>query len=125
MQNESQNQNIDTQEVKQEAPAQTEAPQNNQDIGPQEQSTFEAAEPAQEEGLNPAGNTDLPPADDLFDPDPKVTMNPQDLSGPETAQEPLDFVAGDEIDWDPNIDERIGSGIGWGEPDLTSNGMPE
>ncbi len=55
MQNETQNQDTNTQVANEEAPAQTEAPQSNQDIGAQEQSTFEAAEPpAQEEGLNPA-----------------------------------------------------------------------
>src|SRR5215217_6597809 len=71
MQNETQNQNIDSQEAKvEEAPVQTEAPQE-QNIGVKtdQYRGSEAEEPA-----------------DITD--PKVTMHPEDLSGPGTAEGP-------------------------------------
>ncbi len=58
-------------------------------------------EPVSEEGLNPAET-----------PDPAVTMNPEDLSGPETAGDTSDFLAGDVTN----------SYIELGEPDFTSEG---
>jgi hypothetical protein len=121
--NETHNQNVDTQFANEEAPVQTEAPQNNQDIGAQEQSTFAAAEPpAQEEGMNPADIAD--PAvtttlDDLVGSDPKVTMNPEDLSGPETAENTSDFLAGDETDAPIDLEAMDSLGEVFAEDDIS------
>src|SRR5215212_11835305 len=110
MQNETQNQNIDSsQEVKvEEAAVQTEAPQE-QNIGV---NTDPYRGPEAEE---PADITDpkvTMSSDDLVGSDPKVTMNPEDLSGPQTAQEPQDFVEG-EPDFIYNWGETNGGDAGW------------
>jgi hypothetical protein len=97
MQNETQNQNIDTKEVKvEEAPVQTETPQD-QNIGV---NTDQYRGPDVEEPANIDPKVTMS-SDDLVGSDPKVTMNPEDIFGPETAQEP---------------------GFAEGEPDFTSNG---
>src|SRR4051812_42251447 len=103
MQNESQSQDTNIQVTNEEAPAQTEAPQNNQDIDVHEHSTFEAAPEPGPEGQETVDqvmplDTDSEPAgfdpavtmssDDLVGSDPNVTMTPVDLFGPETAEEP-------------------------------------
>jgi hypothetical protein len=104
MQNETQNQNIDAQEVKvEEAAVQTEAPQE-QNIGviTDQYRGPDVEEPA--DIIDPKVTTSM---DDLVGSDPKVTMNPEDILGPETAQEPQDFVEG-EPDFTHN-----GGDVGW------------
>jgi len=98
MQNETQNQNIDSQEAKvEEAAVQTEAPQEP-NIGA---NTDPYRGPEVEE---PADITDpkvTMSLDDLVGSDPKVTMNPEDLFGPETTEEPGDVIDIEDISADP------------------------
>jgi large repetitive protein len=132
--NETHNQNFDTQVSDEEAPAQTEAPQNNQDIGAQDHSTFGAAEPpAQDAVPNPADIAD--PAvtmstEDLVDPDPKVTMNPEDLVGSDPAidTDPRATTSQQDLSGEPGIpqqeEEHHQQGFGLGEIDPNSEYDP-
>ncbi len=89
MQNETQNQNIDSSlEVKvEEAPVQqTEMPQN------QGVNTDPYRGPEAEESADIVDQKVTMSSEDLVGSDPKVTMNPEDISGPQTDQEPQDFV---------------------------------
>src|ERR687894_2405541 len=76
MQNETQNQNMDTQEVKvEEAPVQTEMPQEqNIGVNTDQYRGPEAEEPAD---IDPKVTMS---SEDLVGSDPKVTMNPEDLT---------------------------------------------
>src|SRR5215211_2702509 len=112
MQNETQNQNIDSsQEVKvEEAPVQTEAPQE-QNIGV---ITDPYRGPDVEE---PADITDpkvTMSSEDLVGSDPKVTMHPEDISGPQTAQEPGfdDGTSIEDISSEPLAGDLFGNEIG-------------
>src|SRR5215212_4116099 len=100
MQNETQNQNIGAQEAKEEAPAQTQAPQNNnQNIGAQEQPQ------EQQQGIA-VGEPDPNGV-----PDRNVTMNPEDLSGPETAERPGfdDGISIEDISSEPFANDLFGN----------------
>src|SRR5215218_1094684 len=127
MQNETQNQNIDTQEVKvEEAAVQTEAPQE-QNIGV---NTDQYRGPDVEE---PADITDpkvTMSSDDLVGSDPKVTMHPEDISGPGAAEGPGfdDGTSIEDISSEPLAGDLLGNEIGTEnvdyivETDFTSNG---
>src|SRR5215213_4824035 len=100
MQNETQNQNIDIQEVKEEAPMQTETPQD-QNIG---LVTDPYRGPEAEEPVDIDPKVTMS-SNDLVGSDPKVTMNPEDILGSEAAQEP-GFAEGEY--GSPNISSDIG-----------------
>src|ERR687894_2609469 len=94
MQNETQNQNIDSKEVKvEEAAVQTEMPQE-QNIGV---NTDPYRGPEAEESADISDPKVTMSSEDLVGSDPKVTMNPEDISGPQTAQEP-GFAPGPSIE---------------------------
>src|ERR671916_3310102 len=98
MQNETQNQNIDSsQEVKvEEAPVQqTEMPQN------QGVNTDPYRGPDVEEPAHITDQKVTMSSEDLVGSDPKVTMNPEDLFGPETTEEPGDMIDIEDISVDP------------------------
>src|SRR5918998_3599651 len=98
MQNETQNQNIDSsQEVKvEEAPVQqTEMPQN------QGVNTDPYRGPEAEESADIVDQKVTMSSEDLVGSDPKVTMNPEDLFGPETTEEPGNMIDIEDISVDP------------------------